>query len=177
MAKVNKNKNSKIIYIIGGAILVIIIAINLILNNLQKNNENDNSQQEESEQQIEDAENEEIIEKLKNMEERDRMEFYFGMFLDYVENEQYDKAYDLLYSEFKKNYFPTLESFTEYAQKTFSEFANIKHENIERNGDVYVLWIYISDVLNDKQNEKGKEMNIVIQENDYNDFVMSFSVI
>ena len=52
---------------------------------------------------------------------------------------------------------------------------DIEHENIERNGDVYVLWINIADALNGKPGEK-KQMNVVIKENDYNDFVMSFSV-
>ena len=58
----------------------------------------------------------------------------------------------------------------------FSEMMDIKHENIERNGDVYVLWITINDAINGKPSDK-KNMNIVIKENDYNDFVISFSVI
>ena len=110
------------------------------------------------------------------MEERDRMEYYFGKFLEKIENEEYEKAYGFLYQDFKNTYFPTLEDFTKYVQKTFSEMSDIEHENIERNGDVYVLWIRVGDVLNAKPNEK-KPMNIVIKENDYNDFVMSFSVI
>ena len=66
--------------------------------------------------------------------------------------------------------------FEKYARKTFPTMMNIQHENIERNGDVYVLWIYISDLVNGGPNNK-KKMNFVIKENDFDDFVMSFSVI
>lgn len=172
--KNNKNKELKTIYLIGGILLIIMLAINLIPNKKDQIIEEEISNQENIEE-VRDIANENITATLKQMEERDRMEFYFGMFLDYIESGDYDKAYDLLYSEFKQNYFPTLESFKEYAQKTFPEFATIEHENIERNGDVYVLWVYISDAVNGKPGEDKKEMNFVIKENDYNDFVMSFS--
>ena len=82
-----------------------------------------------------------------------------------------------IYSKFKENYFPTLESFEEYVQKVFPQMAGIEYENIERNGDVYVLWIKIADILNGKPTDEKQQMNIVIQENDYNDFVLSFSII
>jgi RNA-splicing ligase RtcB len=172
--KKKKNEKQKI-YLIAVILLIFI----MVLVNLGSNKEN--TQISESEEDItqEEEENqteENIIAKLKDMEERDRMEYYLSEFLEYVENKNYEKAYDLLYTDFKENYFPTLESFEEYAEKTFPEMAEIRHDNIERNGDVYVLWIYITDVLNGKPGDE-KEMNIVIQENDYNDFVMSFSVI
>ena len=120
--------------------------------------------------------NNNLILSLQNMEERDRMEYYAGIFLEYVENGEYEKAYNLLYEDFKKNYFPTLESFEKYLPTVFSEMSDIEHENIERNGDIYVLWLSITDAINGKPGEE-KKMNIVVQENDYNDFVISFSVI
>lgn len=172
-----KRKSNRKLYLIAGIIVIILIILAINLNSDQKKEENKASKQEETEQETKDVRNENRIAKLQQMEERDRMEFYFGMFLDYVENEKYEEAYDLLYEEFKQNYFPTLEDFTKYVQKTFPEMATIKHENIERNGEVYVLWIEIADVLNGGPNDEKKEMNIVIHENDYNDFVMSFSVI
>lgn len=173
----DKKKDKKIVY--GIAILLLIIIIFAISFNRNKKQQSDNFevQQEKTEEQIIQMEKDNITDKLQGMEERDRMEFYFGMFLNYVEEAEYKRAYDLLYPEFKENYFPTLEAFTEYAQKTFPEMAEITYENIERNGDIYVLWIGIADVLNDKRTDEKKKMNIVIQEKDYNDFVMSFSVI
>ena len=52
---------------------------------------------------------------------------------------------------------------------------SLEHTNFERNGDVYILWVTMSNPLGGK--DSGVEMNFVVQENDLNDFVMSFSVI
>ncbi len=52
---------------------------------------------------------------------------------------------------------------------------SLEHTNIERNGDVYVLWVTLNDPLASK--DSGVEMNFVIQENALNDFVISFTVI
>lgn len=120
--------------------------------------------------------NEEISkdQQLQSMGERDRMEFYFSEYATYIEDGEYEKAYDLLYPEFKTNYFPTLEQFEEYAKKTYPEFMTFSYNNIERQGYIYVLNIDIIDVDN-KENKKSHR--VVIQENDFNDFVLSFQVI
>ena len=166
-----KMDNKKLKILIISFVVVIIFAI--IITGKKPNDENYENM---TEEEIAEAQEDEFdTERLEELEERDRMEYYFGKFLSYIEDEQYEKAYDMLYSEFKKNYFPTLEEFTEYAEKTFSDMSSIRHENIERNGDVYVLWIYVSDALNGKPGEET-EMNFVIRENDYNDVEVSFSV-
>ena len=177
MVKQNKKmKDYKLLYLGCILIILIVIAISFSFNPEKKTDDSISASNITTEEQVEEFENENITAKLKKMEERERMEFYFGIFLEHVENDEYEKAYELLYEEFKTNYFPTLESFEEYIEKTFSEMTDIEHENIERNGDVYVLWISITDAINGKPGEE-KKMNIVIKENDYNDFVMSFSVI
>lgn len=164
-----KNKNKKIIYLVAALVFLILFAIIP-----KKNNKLEDA--EPTPEEIKQIETDNITSKLEGMEERDRMEYYFSMFLEYVEADEYEKAYNLLYPEFKQKYFPNLEAFEEYIPTVFSEMTNIEHENIERNGDVYVLWLNITDALQGNPNEK-KQMNIVIKENDYNDFVLSFSVI
>lgn len=154
-------------------ILVFMIIINLILciNILEKKSDvnivnniiNNNTNEEISKDQ-----------QLQSMGERDRMEFYFSEYATYIEDGEYEKAYDLLYPEFKTNYFPTLEQFEEYAKKTYPEFMTFSYNNIERQGYIYVLNIDIIDVDN-KENKKSHR--VVIQENDFNDFVLSFQVI
>lgn len=172
MARKKKLKKKRVI--IFSVILIIVILIGII--SFSFRNKKDKVQidkdvvaNEKDEQQI-------ILSTVENMNERNRMEYYFSVFINYLEDEDYEKAYNLLYDEFKKNYFPTLKDFEEYAKKTFPKMINVEHENLERNGDVYVLWIYISDLVNGGPNDK-KAMNVVIKENDLNDFVMSFSVI
>lgn len=114
-------------------------------------------------------------EKLAEMGERDRMEYYVSEFINSIEKENYEEAYNLLYSDFKTNYFPTLEVFKEYVSTKFPKFIAIEHTNIERNGDIYVLWTNFSDSLGSK--DSSVEMKFVIKEYDLNDFKMSFSVI
>lgn len=175
VTKNSKVKDYRIFYLGCFIVIFIVVAISFYFGKAEDakiENFSDVVVVEELEKNI----NQNKSDKLKTMDERERMEFYFGIFLDYIESAEYEKAYNLLYGEFKNNYFPSLESFTKYAQKTFPELAEIKYENIERNGDVYVLWIEIIDVINGVSDER-KKMNIVIRENDYNDFEMSFSVI
>ena len=112
---------------------------------------------------------------LSNMGERDRMEHYLSEFITAVESGNYETAYQMLYSEFKENYFPSISDFEKYAKGTFPSIIALKNTNIERNGDIYVLWVTISNPLSGKASEK--EMNFVIKENDLNDFELSFSVI
>ena len=171
--KPNKKLKKKRI-IIFLSIIIAIIMISSFFN--LKKDEGEVDKAEIAKQQADEEEKEKVITKLENMNERSRMEYYLSIFINYIENYDYESAYNLLYDEFKQNYFPTLNDFEKYAKETFPQMMNIEHYNIERNGDVYVLWIYISDIINGGPNDK-KEMNVVIKENDFNDFVMSFSVI
>lgn len=173
--KIQFTKKEKILYAI---VLLLIIAILLatILNVGKNNPEKVGNQKDLTVEEAEEDANQKLIATLQNMDERDRMEYYFGIFLEDIETGKYEKAYRVLYEDFRKTYFPTLEDFEKYLPTVFSEMSNVTHENIERNGDVYVLWITITDAINGKPGQQ-KEMNIVIQENDYNDFALSFSVI
>lgn len=123
------------------------------------------------------GENIEQIEKneLSTLGERDRMEFYVSKFIEAVENKSYEEAYNMLYDDFKENYFPTLASFEEYAKTKFPSMFSIEHTNFERNGEIYVLFVTLSNPLGSK--DSGIEMNFVVKENALNDFVMSFTVI
>lgn len=172
MKKVDKKLYLGVIFII----LIVIMTIIMDRKSTKDEKAVENSAENVNGEQLEEISNQNITEVLEEMEERDRMEYYFGIFLDYVEEGEYEKAYDLLYDDFKKRYFPTIEDFKNYVPTVFSEMTNIEHENIERNGDLYILWINVTDAINGKPGEERK-MNIVIRENDYNDFVLSFSVI
>ena len=118
---------------------------------------------------------EEVIKMLSGYKERDRMEYYCSVFFKHLENHEYEDAYNLLYPEFKENYFPTEKEFEEYVKKTYpSEWALI-YDDITRQGNIYVLRLKILDVLGSKENEKIQR--VVIRENNFNDYVISFQVI
>ena len=110
------------------------------------------------------------------MGERDRMEYYFSEFIDYIENGEYKKAYEILYPEFRERYFKTLDDFKNYVDKTYPEFVSFNYNDIERQGDIYVLTIVVINPDVSKEESK-KSQRIVIKENDFNDFVLSFQVI
>ena len=105
--------------------------------------------------------------RLKGMTERARIEYYVTKFMDYVEAEDYENAYDLLNNDYKNNYFQSRTKFEEYADKNFSKMMDIDYTNFERSGDVYVIWMTVTDAINGGPNS-GKEFNFVVKENDYN---------
>jgi hypothetical protein len=113
-------------------------------------------------------------ERISSMTERARIEYYATKFLNYVEAENYSEAYNLLNDTYKQNYFPTLSSFEKYAKSNFSKMMNIDYTNFERSGEVYVIWMTITDAINGGP-DSGKEINFVVKENSYNDFELSFS--
>lgn len=114
--------------------------------------------------------------KLQKMGERGRMETYFHDFVTYIEDKEYEKAYDLLYPGFKETYFPTIESFIEYAKKTYIEEAGYNYTSIQRQGTIYILKVEIVNI-NLPKDQDTKTQRVVIQENDFNNFVLSFQII
>lgn len=156
-------------------ILIGIVILLLIVYNAQKNKVN---YKDLTEEEVMEAVNKEVKDmqtsKLSSMSERDRMEYYVSKFIKAIENKSYETAYGMLYDKFKETYFPTLESFEEYARTNFPKEISLKHENIERNGEYYVLFVTMSNMLGNKND--GTDMNFVVRENDLNDFVLSFSV-
>ena len=44
------------------------------------------------------------MEKLRNMTEKQRIQSYLSKYISYVEQKEYENAYNFLYDEFKYNY-------------------------------------------------------------------------
>ncbi len=157
---------------------LIVILILLLLNGYSSK-KNQVNYSELTEEEIIEEVNAEIndmqVGKLSSMSERDRMEYYVSRFVKAIEEKQYESAYNMLYDEFKTNYFPTLSSFEEYTKTKFPKMISLQHNNFERNGDYYILFITMSNLLGSKNDQT--EINFVVKENDLNDFVLSFSVI
>lgn len=161
--------------IIIGIAAVVVIGTIVIVNNNKKDEINyENMTNEEISVAVQNKVEKMEVNNLAGMSERDRMEYYVSTFIKDVESGKYEEAYEMLYEDFRKNFFPTLASFEEYAKTKFPKMASLEHTNFERNGDVYVLWVNFSSSLGSK--DSSKEMNFVVKENDLNDFVMSFSV-
>ena len=116
-----------------------------------------------------------IIDDLAGMEERDRIEYYFGEFIRNIELDNYAEAYKVLNEDFKNTYFSTQDEFVKYVKAYFPNEIAVEYNNIERNGNTYILWIKMSNALTvDKSS--GRAMNVVIREYAVHDFELSFSV-
>ena len=180
------DKTNLILTIIS--LILILINLSLYLNFLKKeksiasrndiNNQTEENNEQSNEKITEKSEEElaqEELEKLQKMTERDRMEYYFSKFVKYIKDEKYTEAYNLLYPEFREKYFKTQEEFRDYAKKTYPRSTGFSYNDIERQGSIYVLVITVIDT--NKKIGEEKSQRIVIQENDFNDFVLSFQVI
>lgn len=170
-----KNKLKILDYILIITLLItIVIVLTIVIKSLEKKSiqkEVINNGKNVTDIKQDDSDNE-----LKDMSERQRMEFYFSEFMDYIENGKYQEAYNLLYPEFKENYFKTLDDFKKYVNKLYPEFVSFSYNDIERQGNIYVLMITVINPYLNKIEAK-KSQRIVIKENNFNDFVLSFQVI
>lgn len=168
-----KDSNKHAIIIIAGILIVVILVFLDFRGN--KGIDYNNLTQEEISVALEKEIDQMEINTVASLNERDRIEYYVSKFVEAIEEKDYERAYDMLYDDFKENYFPTLSSFEEYADSKFSKVLSLDHTNFERNGDYYILWITMSDPLSGKNS--SKDMNFVVRENALNDFDLSFSVI
>lgn len=183
--KKKRQKKSETLTLALLLVLVLVITITIIITSLDKIIKNDEKISEEQiqieiqkqqKETFKETEKTVVISKLEEMGERDRIEYYFSQFITEIENKNYQKAYDMLYDDFKINYFPSIDDFEEYAKKTFPRMIAVEHTNFDRSGNVYILFIKMSDSLSGNKTD-AKEMKFVVREDGINEFVMSFSVI
>ena len=176
--KNNINKKVFLLVIILFVLLLIVLLknINSKSNNNTVKNEVTNVSALADTEIIEQVKDSSELERIKKMNERTRIEYYVANYIKLIEKKDYDKAYSLLYIDYRDNYFKTQEEFEDYCKEVFSGMFDIQYDNFERNGDIYVVWITITDTINGKKGS-GKELNFVIKENDFNDYELSFSKI
>ena len=113
----------------------------------------------------------EELENLKQMSEKERIQTYVAKYLSYLEEGNYENAYNLLYGEFKDNYFNTIDDFTKYVKQKYPDLITVNYTNLQILGTYYVVTVEFSDLIN---NEKNFTQLFVVKENNYNDFVISF---
>lgn len=174
-------KTKKMIKIVGIAIICLLIIISILTAVLKKTNEQNSKNldvefdENRTNKNIETntQESDKIISKLKTVSESERIRIYLGTYFKYIENKNYDSAYNLLYPKFKENYFPTLKSFEEYIKGlSFPEMLSIEYHDIHMQGEYYIVTVRIGDLLS--RSASQQEKSFILQENGYNDFYISF---
>lgn len=168
------NKKQKKLILICLAVLLVVLIILIVVkaslggkNNVENNETTSNSV-------VNNKNNDELIRKLKRVSESERIRIYLGTYFKYLEEKKYEGAYNLLYPEFRNNYFPKLEDFENYIKKqNLPEIFRITYADISMQGQYYLVTVKLGD-MNSPSTTTDMTINLIIQENDYNDFYISF---
>ena len=91
-----------------------------------------------------------------------------------VNTRDYKYVYSKLDETFKKNNFPTQQSFEEYINKNLYEYNIFDYNNVEKKGNLYVLTTVINDAT--AKQKTLKSITFIVKLLGDTDFVMSFSM-
>ena len=177
-----KKENNNIKYIIFSMIILILIGLNLavfINHNAPKKRVVDESNGFEPQNIGREIASENTIEKsmqnnISQMGERNRCQTYIGEFLTWTEEENYDKAYNVLNSEFRTNYFPSVDDFKAYVLSHFTENIVLVYEDIIRQSPYYIVTVTMDDDMD--SSFTALKQRFVVKENGNNNFEISFQV-
>ena len=87
----------------------------------------------------------------------------------------YESAYKLLDSNFKKNNYPSIEAFKKYVEKNLYGYSKITTvNNSNKTGNYYITSLDLED--GESENIRKKQITIIMQLLEGTDFVMSFSM-
>ena len=114
----------------------------------------------------------EFIEEYEKASDENKVLMNIQKFFDAIEDEDYKYAYNKLDETFKTNNFPTLEEFENYVKTNFFKQNTLSSGNAEKQGNVYIYNVTISDALG--ENKQSKTTSFVMQLKEGTDFVMSF---
>ncbi|MCI8412125.1 MAG: hypothetical protein HFJ40_06855 [Clostridia bacterium] len=166
-----KNKKLLISLIIICVLIILIILNILIKENKRKNTNIEN--QKAIEQENQEQEEGELLEELKSVSESERIKIYISKYFKYIENKDYNSAYELLYPEFRNNYFPTIEDYEKYIEEQdYPGLLTIDYNDIYMQGEYYIVTVKIGDMITRSETTKI-EKQLIIQENGYNDYYIS----
>ena len=145
-------KNKKTILTIMVICIILAVIITLIILSIKKDNKPEPNVTPSNRIETAEEKNTREIEELKGMGETSRMQFYVSKYISYLEEGDYESAYNLLYDEFKQNYFKTQEEFTAYVKNKYSDIITLDYEKTERLGPYYVVTVNFKDLINDTKN-------------------------
>jgi hypothetical protein len=170
----NKKKkiDIRIIIICVGVVIALIVLI-LLVSKLTNNS--NLSDEEKAKVSFTKSQQEKAKVDLSGMTEQERMTYYTAEFFKLIDSKNYEEAYKLLYDDYKENFFPTEANFEKYFKDYFPDDFSLDYTNIERLGSIYVLWVSVKDTVNGSTYGHNFSMYVVIQENNLNDYVLSFS--
>ena len=121
---------------------------------------------------IEDNEFNEIYDKLSDA---NKVSVNIEKFIKMLNLKDYESAYKLLDSNFKKNNYPSIEAFKKYVEKNLYGYSKITTvNNSNKTGNYYITSLDLED--GESENIRKKQITIIMQLLEGTDFVMSFSM-
>lgn len=181
--KFDLDKNKKLIIGIIVLLFIIFVFVRIVITSLTKSDTTDNNENNTTQNTSQISKTKEDTERLKELKkktEAERVRTYLGEYFKFLEKKDYESAYNLLYADFKQNYFPTLEKYKEYIEKcNYPDMLAIKYNEIQRQGYFYIVTLDINNldpnaIVSEQVVKEGTKF--VVKENDYDDFYLSFQL-
>ncbi len=116
----------------------------------------------------------EFTEKYNNSSNEEKVLLNIQKFFEAINHSDYEYAYSKLDASYKSNNFKTLADFEKYVKENFFEQNKLSAKNAEKQEDIYLYTIMISDASGKDENSITK--TFVMQLKEGTDFVMSFSI-
>ena len=116
----------------------------------------------------------EFLAKYNNSTDEQKVLLNIQKCFEAINQQDYQYMYNKLDETFRKNNFETLETFETYAKKNFFSKNKLAVGKTEKQGNLYLYDITISDATGKDTTTKKK--NFVMQLKEGTDFVMSFGI-
>lgn len=103
-----------------------------------------------------------------------KIEQLIGEYVEYCNNKEYEKAYNLLTEECKKELYPTLEDFTLHIKSIFDQYKVYSMQNYSNDKNLYIYRVtFFNDILSngisrDNKDTQYDEEKFVIKNNNGN---------
>lgn len=162
----NKKKIIKTMILLCSILIVCLLLLLFVIQFIKpKEQEEKMVTQEEREESVTDY--------VRNRNEKERMQVYLAEYLKHLERKEYELAYELLYPQFKQNYFPSKKDYIDYVEANYSDLMMVNYEDIQRQGNYYILTVTITNL---GEIENSISQKFILYENGLNDYTLSFQV-
>ena len=120
----------------------------------------------------------EYEEKYEESNQAQKTAYCIDRFVKILNSENYTLAYKLLATSFKNNYFPTQESFEQYAKENLLGKTSVKYLEFKNEGELYCTYsVMLQEPMEDEQiSENAIEKTFILKLNEGTDFELSFNI-
>lgn len=116
----------------------------------------------------------EFTEKYNKANAQEKVGMNIEKFINAINEKDYKYGYNLLDEVFKRNNMPTQQDFENYVKNNMYENNLLEHNEVKKEGNVFVYELGIKDGNNEEAEQK--KLTVIMQLKEGTDFVMSFSM-